>query len=71
MATLREKLIRLEQVRARVEAAVEAGLDLKSPEAVPIGMEFIRAANDVAEELGHGFIKPIEDKKDDDSKQGA
>ena len=66
MATLNEKLARLEAVKERVEAAVAQGLDLKSPEAVPLGMEFIYAANDVAEELGHGFIKPLDPKPNEE-----
>jgi hypothetical protein len=40
-----------------VEDFVERGGDLKSPEAVPLGMELLRAFDDLAIEFGHGVLK--------------
>lgn len=49
--TLLEKTAKLESLQERVKQFVDSGGDLKSPEAVPLGMEFIRAFDDVAKEL--------------------
>jgi len=59
MATIEEKTARLHAAGQKAEAFIAAGGDLKSKEAVPIGMELIHAANEVAKELGYEFLKPI------------
>ena len=64
MATLREKTERLQIAREKVEAFVAAGGNLKGPEAVPLGMELVLAANEVGKDLGYNILTDI---KGDDS----
>lgn len=59
MATLEEKTERLRVAREKVEEFVAAGGDIKSPEAVPLGMELVLAANEVGIELGYNILKPV------------
>jgi hypothetical protein len=59
MATFQEKLAKLEEVRLRMEAMVASGVDIKSPEAVPLGLEFVHAFADCAKDLGYEILKPI------------
>jgi hypothetical protein len=56
------KTKRLEEVGSKAEAFVAAGGDLKSPEAVPLGMELIHAFNDLSTEFGHPILTKIEGK---------
>jgi len=57
MATIQEKTARLEAARKKVEALVEAGVDLKSADAVPLGIEFMDACADLAEDFGYEIIE--------------
>lgn len=59
---IREKTLRLDSVRAKVQAYVDQGGDLKSQEAVPLGMELLRAADDLAQELGYKKAVPKENE---------
>ena len=59
MAAINEKTERLRVAREKVEAFIAAGGDLKSPEAVPLGMELVLAANEVGIELGYNILKPV------------
>jgi hypothetical protein len=59
MATIQQKTARLEAARKAVEAFVAAGGDLKSKEAVPLGLELVSAFNEVAKEFGQEILKPI------------
>ena len=59
MATLEEKLARFKAAQAEIEALVTAGVDLKSKAAVPAGLEFLNAADEVAQELGYKILKPL------------
>jgi hypothetical protein len=59
MATFQEKLARFEIAKANVEALVSAGVDLKSEAAVPAGLEFVYAFDDLAQEFGHRILKPL------------
>ncbi|HUN61500.1 MAG TPA: hypothetical protein VMU53_05910 [Candidatus Sulfotelmatobacter sp.] len=59
MATILEKTARLEVARKKVEAFVAAGGDLKSKEAVPVGLELVNALADLAEDFGYEILKPI------------
>lgn len=59
MATVQEKTARLEQARKEVEAFVAAGGDLQSPDAVPVGMEFVQAFADLAKDFGYEILKPV------------
>jgi hypothetical protein len=59
MATIQEKSARLEAARKKVEDFVAAGGDLKSKEAVPVGMEFVNAFADLAKEFGYEILKPL------------
>jgi hypothetical protein len=59
MATIQEKTARLEAARKKVEAFVSAGGDLKSPEAVPVGLEIVNACADIAKDFGYEIIRPI------------
>lgn len=65
MATIQEKLARLENIKARIEMLVASGIELNSPEAVPIGVEFITAFDDLAQEFGHKILVPLEKSKAD------
>jgi hypothetical protein len=62
MPTTLEKLARLEDVRAMVESFLERGGDLKSREAVPLGMEFVHAFDDLAREFGQLIFMPLDKK---------
>jgi len=57
--TLQEKTERLRAAREQVEAFIAAGGDIKSAEAVPIGMELVLAANEVGIELGYNILKAV------------
>jgi hypothetical protein len=59
MATLQEKTERLRVAREKAEAFIAAGGDIKSSEAVPLGMELVLAANEVGIELGYNILKPV------------
>jgi len=49
-----------EQVKAEVEAYVNAGGDLKSPASAPLGLRFLNATNDMMVAAGYEpFIVPI------------
>ena len=60
MPTIQEKTMRLEEIKAKIEALRDAGVDLKSKEAVPLGLEFLHAFDYVAREFGYVIIKPID-----------
>ena len=60
MPTIQEKTMRLEEIKAKIEALRDAGVDLKSSEAVPLGLEFLHAFDEVAREFGYVIIKPID-----------
>ena len=49
---LQAKIDRVHKARMNAEQFIDAGGDLKSQEAGPIGMELIRATNDLAAEFG-------------------
>jgi hypothetical protein len=59
MATIPEKTARLEAARQKVEAFVAAGGDLKSADAVPVGLELVNAFADLAKDFGYEILKPI------------
>jgi hypothetical protein len=64
MATIEEKLARLDTMRQSIVSFVLQGGDLKSRDAAPLGVEFIDAFNDVAIELGYQPVKPIKNNRD-------
>jgi hypothetical protein len=53
------KTERLKIAGEKAKAFVAAGGDLKSPEAVPVGMELIHAFNDLSTEFGHAILTKI------------
>jgi hypothetical protein len=57
------KTDRLERARIKAEEFVAAGGDLKSEEAVPLGLEMINACNEVTTLFGHPILKPIGEGK--------
>ena len=57
MATIQAKTSRLKAVRKKVEAFVAAGGDLKSADAVPLGIEFMDACADLAEDFGYEIVE--------------
>jgi len=57
--SIREKTIRLDVIRERVQQFVDRGGDLKAPDAVPLGIELIHAFDDLAKGFGQGILKPI------------
>jgi hypothetical protein len=59
MATLKEKTARLKAANENVQDFVNKGGDLQSPEAVPLGMELVLAANEVGKDLGYNILVPI------------
>lgn len=66
--TIEEKTARLESVKEKVKQFVDNGGDLKSLEAVPLGLELIHAYNDLAKEFGYEILKPIEKEETPESK---
>ncbi|MGC0777465.1 MAG: hypothetical protein WCD68_09685 [Candidatus Acidiferrum sp.] len=64
MAKILEKTARLETARKSVEAFVAAGGDLKSKEAVPVGLELVNALADLAKEFGYEILKPMKKPAD-------
>lgn len=50
--TILEKTARLKSLKEKVERFMDSGGDLKSPEAVPLGVGFIHAYLDLAKEFG-------------------
>jgi hypothetical protein len=64
MATINDKTARLKAATEKVQDFVNRGGDLKSPEATPLGMELVLAANEVGKDLGYKILVPInEDPK--------
>jgi hypothetical protein len=53
----------LESVRAKVKEFVANGGDLKSPDAVSLGVEFVQAYDALAREFGYRLLKPIKNEK--------
>ena len=68
--TIEAKTARLEAVKEKVKQFVDNGGDLKSPEAAPLGVEFIQALDSLAKEFGYQILKPIEDEKTKQSPSG-
>jgi hypothetical protein len=64
MATIEEKLARLDTIRQRVESFVTQRGDMGSDAAITLGRELGDAANDLAVELGYKLITPIKNKRD-------
>jgi hypothetical protein len=59
-----KKLAHFEAVKAEVETFVAQGGDLKSPEAAPLGVRFLKATSEMWEAAGgEPFIVPIDQKK--------
>jgi hypothetical protein len=61
--TIEEKTARLESAQKKVQQFTESGGDLKSPDAVSLGVEFVQAYDDLAKEFGYQILKPILDKE--------
>ncbi len=61
-AIIQQKRARLEAVLQKIEAFVTAGGDLKSPSAIPDGMEFVNALAELAEEFGYEILKAISER---------
>jgi hypothetical protein len=55
---IRKKTAKLEAIKELVQGLVDRGVDLKSPEAAPLGVEFIDAFSDLAKEFGYEILKP-------------
>jgi hypothetical protein len=55
--TILEKTARLKSLKEKVERFMDGGGDLKSPEAVPLGVEFIQAYLDLQKNLMVKFRK--------------
>lgn len=64
MATIHEKILRLEKATADLQSLLDSGVDPKSKEAAPLGLELIHAADEVGKELGYQILKPIDKKSD-------
>jgi hypothetical protein len=54
---LQAKIDRVHSVRIKAEQFIDAGGDLKSKEALGIGVELSLAADDLASEFGHLILK--------------
>jgi hypothetical protein len=59
MATLQEKIARLQAANELVESLVDKGVDLQSMEAVPVGLELLHAFDDLAREFGHPIVERL------------
>ncbi len=55
--TVEEKTARLQSVTEKVQQFLNGGGDLKSPESVPLGLEFIHAYDDLAKEFGYQVLE--------------
>jgi hypothetical protein len=64
MATIHEKLARLETIKQRIESFMIQRGDMKSDVAMALGRELGYAANEVAAELGYELIAPIKNNRD-------
>jgi hypothetical protein len=62
MTTFEEKLARVEAANALAASLKAKGVDLKSTEAVPVGLELIHAVDALAQEFGYKILKPIREK---------
>ncbi len=56
------KTDRLERARVKAEEFVAAGGDLKSKEAVPLGLEMINAFNELSTLFGHPILKDLNEE---------
>jgi hypothetical protein len=56
---LQAKIERVHAARMKVEEFVAAGGDLRSQEAVPIGLELARACNSLCEEFGGQVLDEV------------
>jgi hypothetical protein len=63
MPSIDQKTARLKVAKQKVDEFVAAGGDIGSKSAVPVGLEFVYAFADLAEEFGHKILKPIEKPK--------
>jgi hypothetical protein len=54
---LQAKIDRVHQARIKAEQFIDAGKDLNSKEALPIGLELSLAADELAAEFGHPTLK--------------
>ena len=68
MASVRQKLKRLEASVQKADDFVAAGGDLKSPAAAPVWMNLMGAFERVAEAFGYEILKPV--KKANSTKPG-
>ncbi len=59
---IQQKTARLKGVLLKVEAFVTAGGDLKSPTAIPDGMDLVNAFAELAEEFGYEILKSIRER---------
>jgi hypothetical protein len=57
------KTDRLEKARIKAEEFIAAGGDLKSKEAVPLGVEMFHAWNELATLFGHPILKPLDQEQ--------
>ena len=64
MANFHEKLARFDALRSEAEAMQQSGIDLRSKQAAPLGLKFIHALVELAEEFGYKILKPM-GRKDD------
>ena len=58
-AAIHQKAARLEAARTKLQQFMDGGGNLKSPEAAPLGVEFLHAYDDLAREFGYEILKPI------------
>ncbi len=65
--TIEAKTARLESVKEKVRQFVDSGGDLKSSEAVPLGVELLQTYDALAREFGYQILKPIKDEKTTES----
>ena len=65
--TIEEKTARLESAKEKIKHFVDGGGNLKSPEAAPLGLEFIQAYDDLAKEFGYEILKPTKKEETPES----
>jgi hypothetical protein len=65
MPTLREKNAHLGEMQRKADAYIAAGGDPKSDGATSMWMDYLKALDAVARELGYEILKPVKSRRPD------
>lgn len=64
MATVMEKMTRVDSSTKKLNAFIIAGGDLRSPDGAALSVEAVEAFADLAREAGYEILKPMKKKAD-------